>query len=168
MSTAYGPGAPPTTPGAHADFTGIRYFAFPVSERQIAQSRECPRGCFDGSDSWDRWGPGDAPTLSLEKCYPELQQLLGGSDPRPALALVEGSVTHTPYGWRPYSKILDVAEARAIADDLDALLADPEHIPAIGCRFGDEEDCAPGNLIRARDFARQVSDAGFGIHYRIG
>lgn len=29
-------------------------------------------------------------------------------------------------------------------------------------------DCVPGNLVRAREFAQRVADAGFGIRYQIG
>src|SRR5690554_5210812 len=87
--------APIGDPGmAHGEFMGIRYFAYPVSPRQIAQSRECPRGCFDGDDAW-HWEPGAEPTLDLDKCYPELQRALGGDQPRASYALVEGAVTHT-------------------------------------------------------------------------
>lgn len=147
---------------------GIRYFAYAVSPRQIAQSRECPRGCFEHGDSWEHWDPGDEPTLDLDKCYPEMQSLLGGDRPRPAYALVEGAVTFTGYGWRPHERMLDIDETRRVADDLDDLL---EHVVVAdlpGCRFGDFRTCVGTNLPKARDFARRVADAGFGIHYSIG
>ncbi|PRB07048.1 hypothetical protein [Microbacterium sp. MYb64] len=147
---------------------GIRYFAFAVSTRQIAQSRECPRGCFDGADAWDHWEPGEDPTLDLDKCYPELQLLLGGPPARASFALVEGAVTHHRYGWLPYTKTLDNDAARAIADDLGELLADPASFVEVGCRFEGGRDCVPGNLVRAREFAQRVADAGFGIRYQIG
>lgn len=147
---------------------GIRYFAYPVSPRQIAQSHECPRGCFDGADAWDRWGPGDEPTLDLDKCYPELQWLLGGEEPRPSYALVEGAVRYTGYGWESFRRTLAVDETRAIADDLVELFTTSNALDLPECRFGDGHDCAARNLVKARDFARRVADAGFGIHYRIG
>lgn len=147
---------------------GIRYFAFAVSAQQIAQSQECPRGCFDGNDAWDHWGAGKSPTLDLDKCYPELQRLLGGPTPRAAFALVEGSVTDHWYGWLPYTKLLDNTAVRAIADDLEDLLSDPAGFGEVGCRFGDCGNCAHDRLVLARDFTRTVADAGFGIHYQIG
>ncbi len=147
---------------------GIRYFAYPVSPRQIAQSHACPRGCFDGDDAWEHWGPGDEPTLNLDKCYPELQWILGGDEPRASFALVEGAVTHTGFGWQSFRRTLNVNETRTVADDLDSLLAVPNAISVPKCRFGSPHDCASENLVRARDFARRVADAGFGIHYCIG
>lgn len=147
---------------------GIRYFAYPVSPRQIAQSHECPRGCFDGDDSWHHGEPGERPTLDLDKCYPELQWFLGGDEPRPSYALVEGAVTHTGYGWESFRRTLDIEQTKTIADDLDDLLASPEALDLPACRFGDVRDCAGQNLVEARGFARQVADAGFGSHYLIG
>lgn len=135
--------------------------------RQIRQSHDCPRGCFDGEDAWDHWGPGSVPTLDLDKCYPELQRLLHGEKPRPSHALVEGHVTHTPYGWRSFRRVLDPEQVRAIADDLDQILASALDREQIECRFNDGA-CVAVNLARARDFARRVTDAGFGIHYSIG
>lgn len=146
---------------------GIRYFAHPLSPTQIRQSQECPRGCYEYEDDWEHWGPGATPTLDLGKCYPELQWVLNGEPPRRALALVEGAVAHTGWGWRPFRRILEPDEVLAIADDLDQLLASPEELSKIGCRF-DGADCVTDNLLRARDFARQGADAGFGTHYSIG
>ena len=147
---------------------GIRYFAHPVSPRQIEQSRECPRVCLEGEDSWEHWAPNEEPTLDLDKCYPELQRLLGGEVPRPAYALVEGDVTHMGYAWRPFRRTLDVDEVRKIADGLDDLLAAVDASDLPGCRFGSPRKCVAHNLPRARDFARRVAEAGFGIHYLIG
>lgn len=147
---------------------GIRYFAHSVSPRQIAQASECPRGCYDGHDSWDYWGYSDAPTLDLDKCYPELQVLLGGTTPRPSYALVEGAVVLGGYGgWESFQRIIPVDEVKLIADDLDDLLSSPAEVALVACRYGDR-DCVGENLPRAREFARRVADAGFGIHYSIG
>jgi hypothetical protein len=147
---------------------GIRYLAHPVSARQIEQSNACPRGCFEAEDAWENWFPDHEPTLSLEKCYPEMQRLLGELMPRLSYALVEGDVTHVGYGWRSFRRILDLDQTRAIADDLDALLAEPSRLLSVPCRFGDRDDCTTPSLVRAREFARQVADAGYGIHYLIG
>jgi hypothetical protein len=147
---------------------GIRYFAHAVSPRQIAQSRECPRGCFEHEDLWENWDLDDEPTLDLDKCYPELQWLLGGDVPRPSYALVEGGVTPDGYGWQSFRRMLDVDETRRVADDLDDLLANVVATDLPGCRFGGPHHCLATNLPRAREFARRVADAGFGIHFRIG
>ncbi|UJP09375.1 hypothetical protein L2X99_13180 [Microbacterium sp. KUDC0406] len=147
---------------------GIRYFASPVSPRQIEQSHECPRECFDGDDAWDHWGPGREPTLDLDKCYPELQWLLGGDRPRRSYALVRGETRQSRYGWESFHRLLDPSETRAIAADLDELLAAPDQLATIGCRFGDRSDHAHEDLRRAQAFTTRVADAGFGIHYRIG
>lgn len=149
---------------------GIRYFAHPVSPRQIAQSRQCPRGCFDGADAWEHWEPGEEPRLNLDKCYPELQWILGEAETnpaRPSYALVEGEVTHTPWGWVAHRRVLDNAEAQLIAADLNDILGNAE-LTDVGCRFGDREPHAIENLIKARDFTHRVADAGFGIAYAIG
>lgn len=146
---------------------GIRYFAYPVSPRQIEQAKRCPRGCFDGADAWEHWQPGDEPTLDLDKCYPELQWLLGGSPPRASYALVEGAAGYTWHGWDSFRRTLEPDQVKAIADDLDQLLSSPAELESIGCRF-DGEDCATGNLALAHDFVSRVADAGYGVHYRIG
>lgn len=44
------------------------------------------------------------------------------------------------------------------------------HAEDMGIRdhVGNRGDGVAGTLVRARDIARQVADAEFGIHYRIG
>lgn len=86
---------------------------------------------------------------------------------RASYALVEGAADLTWYGWECFRRTLDSDQVKAVADDLDQLLTSPTELQTIGCRFSGD-DCATGNLARARDFAHRVADAGFGIHYRIG
>ncbi len=149
---------------------GIRYYAYPVSPREIAAARENP--CrFHGDDPlMDAWGPAEErpPMLYLDKCWPCLQRLfdLDGPTQRPAAELVRGDVTHVPTGWIPYERVLGPAQVAAIADDLDAFLRG--RTPTANCRFPDGGDCATRWVTDARDFTRELEQAGYGLVYMIG
>jgi hypothetical protein len=59
--------------------------------------------------------------LYLDKCWRELQELLGTQEPlhpRTAYGLVSGSVTLTDYGWIPFIRLVEPGEVAAIAADL--------------------------------------------------
>src|SRR5690606_17833466 len=100
---------------------GIRYYAYPVSPREMAAARENP--CrFHGDDPlMDAWGPAEErpPMLYLDKCWRCLQRLfdLDGPAQRPAAELVRGDVTHVPTGWIPYERALHPSQVAEIAAD---------------------------------------------------
>jgi hypothetical protein len=149
---------------------GIRYYAYPVSPREITEARENP--CrFHGDDPlMDAWGPAEErpPMLYLDKCSPCLQRLfdLDGPSHRPAAELVRGSVTHVSTGWIPYERVLAPSQVAEIAADLDAFLRG--WMPAHTCRFPDGGDCASRWVPDARDFTRELEQAGYGLVYMIG
>jgi hypothetical protein len=106
--------------------------------------------------------------LYLDKCSPCLQRLfdLDGPSHRPAAELVRGSVTHVSTGWIPYERVLAPSQVAEIAADLDAFLRG--WMPAHTCRFPDGGDCASRWVPDARDFTRELEQAGYGLVYMIG
>ena len=127
----------------------------------------------------DAWGgPDDTPEmLYLDKCWRELQVLLGprsGIENRPALQLVNGSVTDTPTGWIPHERALSPEEVRAIADDL-ATVGESDIrrlMPLITGRDAGEDDgeyrYVAQYLAVAKGFTQKLAREGRGLVYLIG
>lgn len=158
---------------------GIRYYAYPITSEQYPAALEnpCP---FHGDDPlMDAWGdPDDAPEmLYLDKCWRELQVLLGpksGIENRPALQLVDGSVTDTPTGWIPYERALSPAEVHAIAGDL-ATVGESDIrrlMPLIAWRGAEleegEYEYIAQYLAAAQEFTQKLAREGRGLVYLIG
>jgi hypothetical protein len=159
---------------------GIRYYAYPIDANLIDFARQSPRAFLGADPLMDAWGPAEKkpPMLYLDKCWAELQELLGAnspSSPRPAFALVAGRVTHTSEGWIPHIAVCDPAEVAAIASDL-ALITEAEvrlvlTDSGILRRHKDVEeelDYVNHYLREAQLFTSDLASAGKGLVYMIG
>lgn len=159
---------------------GIRYYAYPIdaADYEAASIDPCP---FHGSDPlFDAWGPPDEkpPMLYLDKAWSELQALLGAVDsapPRPAAALVAGSVTDTGTGWIPHEAALSAEQVRDIAEDL-ALVGDDDirelHRHS-GYRWANDTpeqafSYLSAYLADAKEFVSSLANDGRGLVYLIG
>lgn len=150
---------------------GIRYYAYPVSPREIEAARENPCA-FHGDDPlMDAWGPVEErpPMLYLDKCWTCLQRLfdVDSDHPRPAAELVRGDVTMTELGWIPYERVLDPDEVAAIADDVERFVSDGDLIEPVPCRFA-SCDALRAYLEDAKDFLSDLRAAHYGLVYLIG
>jgi hypothetical protein len=156
---------------------GIRYYAYPVRERDITAARADPCA-FHGDDPLvDAWGPEEErpEMLYLDKCWRELQTLFG-EPPRPALRLVEGAVTFMNGGaeWRAFEQVLDPEQVQAIADDI-ALVTDADVSRMIAenecyAYHGQEEEFryVSEYLHRAQQFVAALAERKLGLVYLIG
>jgi len=156
---------------------GIRYYAYPVAPQSIEDAKRTPYEHLGGDPLMDAWGPiEDKPRmLYLDKCWRELQVLLG--ETRPARSLVEGQVVMNAEGWDGHTSVLDPAEVATIADDL-ARVKDDE-VSAMIARdrvayFGREIDTDAElqyvlkYLHDAQEFTRELADDELGLVYLIG
>ena len=159
---------------------GIRYYAYPVAQDLVGLALQSPEKFLAEDPLADAWqlGRDRPPMLYLDKCWSELQALLGASEDRPArrsFALVEGAVTHTDEGWLPFYRALSPYDVRQVADDLakvdandvNRLLA--EH-PRWGEHHGEEMEREYINqyLTDAQSFTAELSRDGLGLVYMIG
>lgn len=156
---------------------GIRYYAYPITADQYPLARENPCA-FHGVDPlMDAWGPKDGKPemLYLDKCWRELQTLLGPSlerPNRPAHQLVDGRVTDTGAGWIPYELALSPAQVAAIAADLKTVNeADVRRaLPEFGSHHPEDEEFeyVTQYLAEAQRFTAALADSGRGLVYMIG
>ena len=156
---------------------GIRYYAYPIAAEDYlrAQADPCP---FHGSDPlMDAWGPASSrpEMLYLDKCWQELQALLGpcsGQPARPAHQLVEGKVTHVETGWIPYERALSPDQVKGVAADL-ATVTDADVVRLLaGYPFRHDPDTehryVAQYLASAQKFTARLASEGRGLVYLIG
>lgn len=157
---------------------GIRYYAYPITADEYPRALEnpCP---FHGRDPlMDAWGPSDArpEMLYLDKCWWELQELLGTvseAPKRPAFQLVEGRVTDTPTGWIPFERALSPDQVKAVAADLSTvseqdvrrMLSESQDPRA---SRPEEYDYIVHHLAAAQAFTESLAANGLGLVYLIG
>jgi hypothetical protein len=159
---------------------GIRYYAYPVDAHLIELAKSSPRSFLSDDPLMDAWGPVDKrpPMLYLDKCWRELQVLLGGdssSPNRPAFQLVEGNVVHVPEGWISHFAVLDPAQVVEIAKDLTVISPGQVRAKLTATRtFGPRDDLDEEfryviqYLRDAVTFTTSLSERGDGLVYMIG
>jgi len=157
---------------------GIRYYAYPIAAADYprAVADPCP---FHGSDPLaDAWELERAKPemLYLDKCWHELQALLGpapGEPAREAFQLVEGQVTYVDQGWIAFERALSPAQVQAIAADMATvgetdvrnLLADYR---GSGDSWESERRYIEQYLADAQEFTSRLASDGRGLVYLIG
>ena len=156
---------------------GIRYYAYPITADQYPLAQEDPCA-FHGVDPvMDAWAPeNEKPEmLYLDKCWRELQTMLGSSSGRPgrpAHQLVDGHVTQTETGWIPHEVALSPAQVAEIAADLKTVNeADVRRaLPDFGSHQPDDEkfEYVAQYLGEAQRFTAALADSGRGLVYMIG
>lgn len=116
--------------------------------------------------------------LYLDKCWHQLQELLGprpGRAARDAFQLVTGQVTHKTDGWIPFAQVLGPEEVRQVAEDLEQV--DEEGVLAARIRGfhvevvnDDPEELryVMEYLNSAKEFLTALADDGLGLVYVIG
>jgi hypothetical protein len=159
---------------------GIRYYAYPVDADLIEVAKSSPRSFLGDDPLMDAWGPLDKrpPMLYLDKCWSELQLLLGGdssSPNRPAFQLVEGNVVHLPGGWISHIAVLDPAQVVEIAKDLSVITQGQVRAKLTATRafeFRDDLDEEFNYVVHylrdAVTFTTGLSERGDGLVYMIG
>jgi len=156
---------------------GIRYYAYPVAADSIEDAKRTPYAHLGGDPLMDAWGPlEDKPRmLYLDKCWRELQVLLG--ETRPARSLVEGQVVMHAEGWDGHTSVLDPAEVSIIADDLAQVTDDQVSAMIVQNRdayrhrdvdIDAEVKYVLSYLHDAQHFTRALAEDGFGLVYLIG
>ena len=154
---------------------GIRYYAYPIDDSHVERALAEPRLYLSDDPLMDAWGAPDVrpQMLYLDKCWRELQGVLGsreGRPPRPSFELVEGEVTHTERGWIPFIRCIPPDRLELIAEDLLRVneLAVREALdewPAF--RRGDF-DYVVHYLKQAQEFVSRLAHDGRGLVYLIG
>jgi len=156
---------------------GIRYYAYPIAADDYLRALEDPWP-FHGSDPlMDAWGT-DATRpemLYLDKCWRELQGLLGASRGEPfraAFQLVKGQVTHVEDGWIPFEHALSPAQVQSVAEDL-ATVTDEDITRLVGscsaCEDPDSEHQYVAQfLAAAQEFTARLAADGRSLVYLIG
>ena len=152
---------------------GIRYYAYPLQPSDIESARASPRAFMADDPLADAWGSLELRPrmLYLDKCWAELQDLFGS---RPASLLVQGSVTHTSYGWIPHLDVLDPETVGAVAEDLarvteaDVVASGVRSYRGRGTPAEDADEYVMHFLAEARTFTKSLTTDGLGLIYMIG
>lgn len=156
---------------------GIRYYAYPIPAEDYLRAVADP--ClFHGIDPlMDAWGPDSSrpEMLYLDKCWQELQALLGPWSVQPARAayqLVEGQVTHVETGWIPYERALSPDQVKDVASDL-ATVNDADVVRLLaGYPVRNQPDTehryVAQYLAAAQNFTARLAGDGRGLVYLIG
>ena len=160
---------------------GIRYYAYPVRASDVELARANPRDFLADDPLADAWGPVELKPrmLYLDKCWGQLQELLRPGSGRPesvAYQLVEGEVTHTSEGWIPFTRVLDPAQVREIAEELSQI-GEADVLAARVRTFGgdgfvnddpDELRYVMQYLNDAKSFVDALAKDNLGLVYMIG
>lgn len=148
---------------------GIRYFAKAVTPERIERSRHDPLlsvcCCPDDAEGLnERRG---LPSVSLDKAWREIQELLGVSrfgwgdeEVRPAAELVRGYSS----GMGPYRRLLTAAQVEAAAEDFEVFFRETGRVPGVT----DSVDYVEMHLEQARAFAASLVGTGLWVYYSIG
>lgn len=157
---------------------GIRYYAYPITAAEYPHAVENP--CrFHGRDPLaDAWGLKDEQPemLYLDKCWQQLQTLLGpnsGAPARPAFQLVEGQVTHVDMGWIPHERALSPEDVQLVAADLATVDESDirRMLPSMNWWNDSEEqiyEYVAHHLAAAQEFTAKLANGGHGLVYLIG
>ena len=160
---------------------GIRYYASPVLAADVEIAQADPRAFMCCQRAAERQDALDYPprSLYLDKCWRQLQDLLGptGDQPaRPSFQLVEGQVTNTSRGWDSFRKVLSPEQVLDVARDL-ALIGEQEVLAARVREFGgtgvinddpDELRYVMQYLDDAKAFVAELAEENLGLIYTIG
>ena len=165
---------------------GIRYYAYPITADEYLLALERPRAFIGDDPLMDAWGPilEQPEMLYLDKCWSDLQLLLGpldGQPERPAFQLVDGQVTHIETGWIPFERVLSPAQVQEVAADLATVTdTDVRRIAALYPRSNAaawtsdlddveiEREYIAHHLAAAQSFTARLASDGRGLVYLIG
>lgn len=148
---------------------GIRYFAKAVTPARIERSRNDPlfSVCCCPDDDEGFGERTELPSVSLDKAWREIQELLGlgrfgvaDEDVRPAAELVRGYSN----GMGSYRRLLTAEQVEAAAADFEEFFRETGRAPG-GTELVDYVEM---HLEQARAFATSMVGTGLWVYYSIG